>query len=126
MEQQKDYKKMVKSKKLIIVLQTILLTLLSNTRVFAETIGIKEVEQATVSIKNAIVELAMPIGAVIVFVSIVTIALKMIFTANNPNRRSENIGALVWVCAGAILLGLALVVSGIIVGIATNNTGNMI
>lgn len=44
----------------------------------------------------------------------------MIVNSNNANKRSESIGALAWVCAGTMLLGLSLIVSGIILSIATN------
>ena len=42
----------------------------------------------------------------------------MIVNSNNANKRSESIGALAWVCAGTMLLGLSLIVSGIILSIA--------
>ena len=61
-----------------------------------------------------------------VFVSIVVIALKMIVNSNNANKRSESIGALAWVCAGTMLLGLSLIISGIILSIATNGGGALI
>ena len=57
------------------------------------------------------------------FVSIVIIALKMILNSNNANKRSESIGSLAWVCAGMMLLGLSLIVSGIILSIASNPSG---
>ena len=98
-------------------------------KVFAASSGsisTAEVNQATENIKNAVVKLAMPIGGILVFVSIVIIALKMIVNSNNANKRSESIGALAWVCAGTMLLGLSLIVSGIILSIATNGGGALI
>lgn len=101
--------------------------LLFPNKVFAEgSIGTAEVTQATENIKNAIIKLAMPIGGILVFVSIVIIALKMIVNSNNANKRSENIGSLAWVCAGTMLLGLSLIVSGIIISVATNGGGSLI
>ena len=50
----------------------------------------------------------------------------MIVNSNNANKRTESIGALAWVCAGAMLLGLSLIVAGIIVSIATNGSGGLI
>ena len=50
----------------------------------------------------------------------------MIVNANNANKRSESIGALAWVCAGAMLLGLSLIVAGIILSVATNGGGQLI
>ena len=68
------------------------------------SISTAEVNQATENIKNAVIKLAMPIGGILVFVSIVIIALKMIVNSNNANKRSESIGALAWVCGGTMLL----------------------
>ena len=98
---------------------------LMKARVYASTISTKEVEDATGNIENAVIKLAMPIGSVLVFVSIVIIALKMIVNSGNPNKRTESIGSLAWVVGGFMLLGLALIVSGIILSIATNGTGEM-
>lgn len=50
----------------------------------------------------------------------------MIVNANNANKRSESIGNLAWVVAGTLLLGLSLVVSGIILSISTDGSGNLI
>lgn len=116
-----------KVKNIIWLLPTSLLLL--PGKVFATnagSIGTAEVNQATENIKNAVVKLAMPIGGILVFVSIVIIALKMIVNSNNANKRSESIGALAWVCAGTMLLGLSLIVSGIILSIATNGGGGLI
>lgn len=100
---------------------------LSNLKTYASsTIGTQEVETATQNIKNAVIELAMPVGSVLMFVSIVIIAIKLIVNANNPNKRSEGIGGLAWVAAGFMLLSLALIVSGIILSVSTNGSGSMI
>lgn len=101
--------------------------MMMQTKVFAEgSISTAEVNQATENIKNAVIKLAMPIGGILVFVSIVIIALKMIVNSNNANKRSESIGSLAWVCAGTMLLGLSLIVSGIILSVATNGGGALI
>ena len=98
-----------------------------NAKVYAESsISTKEIKVATDNIKNAVVKLAIPIGSVLMFVSIVIIALKMIANSGNPSKRTESIGSLAWVAGGFLLLGLALIVSGIVLSIATNGTGEMI
>ena len=117
--------KLCKIKRKLWVIPTTLMLL--PTTVFAQgSISTAEVTQATENIKNAVIKLAMPIGGILVFVSIVIIALKMIVNSNNANKRSESIGSLAWVCAGTMLLGLALTVSGIILSVATNGTGSLI
>lgn len=107
------------------------LLMIMPAKVFAtdtgdSSISTAEVNQATENIKNAVIKLAMPIGGILVFVSIVIIALKMIVNSNNANKRSESIGSLAWVCAGTMLLGLSLIISGIILSVATNGSGALI
>ena len=103
------------------VLPTTLLLLPSKVFATEGSISTAEVNQATENIKNAVIK-----WGILVFVSIVIIALKMIVNSNNANKRSESIGALAWVCAGTMLLGLSLIVSGIILSIATNGGGALI
>lgn len=115
-----------KVKNKIYMIPTILVLMQSRVYASSGSISTAEVDQATENIKNAVIKLAMPIGGILVFVSIVIIALKMIVNSNNANKRSESIGALAWVCAGTMLLGLSLIVSGIILSIATNGGGALI
>lgn len=123
--------KLIKKEKLqkfkIASLVTLGTMFLFNLKTYASsTIGTQEVETATQNIKNAVIQLAMPVGSVLMFVSIVIIAIKLIVNANNPNKRSEGIGGLAWVAAGFMLLSLALIVSGIILSVSTNGSGSMI
>ena len=118
--------KKINLKTKLTTIATPLLVMLLNARTYATTIGTQEVETATQNIKDAVIKIAMPIGTVLMFVSIVIIAIKLIVNANNPNKRSEGIGGLAWVAAGFMLLSLALIVSGIILSIATNGSGAMV
>lgn len=113
-------------KRRIAALTASTLTMLLNIKSYATTIGQAEVETATANIRDAVVKLAMPIGSVLMFVSIVIIAIKLIVNANNPNKRSEGIGGLAWVALGFMLLSLALIISGILLSVATNGSGAMI
>lgn len=116
-----------KLKKKLTTLTAPLMVMLCNLNTYAaSTIGTQEVETATQNIRDAVIKLAMPIGSVLMFVSIVIIAIKLIVNANNPNKRSEGIGGLAWVAAGFMLLSLALIVSGIVLSVATNGSGAMI
>ena len=102
--------------------------LILSNKVFATdaTLGTQEVTTATENLQRVITSLAIPLGSVIIFASIVITALKMIFNSNNPNKRSESIGSLAWITGGGVLLGLSLVVAGIILNIATNGTATSI
>ena len=89
-------------------------------------IGTAEVQTATENIKRVITSIAMPLGGVLIFASVVIAAIKMIVNANNPQKRSESIGSLAWICGGGVILGLSLIIAGIIVNVATNNTNSLI
>jgi len=92
----------------------------------ATGIGTQEVQTATDNIKRVITSIAMPLGGVLIFASVVIAALRMIANANNPQKRAESIGSLAWICGGGVILGLSLIIAGIIVNIATNNTGTLL
>ena len=107
MNKEKIKEKFYKLKNKIWVIPATLMMM--QTKVFASgSISTAEVNQATENIKNAVIKLAMPIRWILVFVSIVIIALKMIVNSNNANKRSESIGALAWVCAGTMLLRIII------------------
>lgn len=89
-------------------------------------IGTKEVKAATDNIERVITSIAMPLGGILIFASIVIAALKMIANANNPQKRAESIGSLAWICGGGVVLGASLIIAGIIINIATNNTGSLL
>lgn len=50
----------------------------------------------------------------------------MIANSNNPQKRAESIGSLAWICGGGVILGASLIIAGIIINIATNNSGNLL
>ena len=124
--------KITTKKKLVVIriftiLAIIMMFFTNINAVFATegaTTGIDtaEVRQATDNIKRVITSIAMPLGGVLIFASIVIAAIKMIANANNPQKRAESIGSLAWICGGGIILGLSLIIAGIIINIATNNT----
>ena len=119
--------KALKKKLTLSTITVPLMVMLLNIKTYAATtIGTQEVETATQNIRDAVIKLAMSVGSVLMFVSIVLIAIKLIVNANNPNKRSEGIGGLAWVAGGFMLLSLALIVSGIVLSVATNGSGAMV
>ena len=48
----------------------------------------------------------------------------MIANSNNPQKRAESIGA--WICGGGVILGASLIIAGIIINVATNNSGTLL
>ena len=108
------------------IVPMIILTSIQSNMCFATGIGTQEVQTATDNIKRVITSIAMPLGGVLIFASVVIAALKMIANANNPQKRAESIGSLAWICGGGVILGLSLIIAGIIINIATNNTGGLL
>lgn len=92
----------------------------------AADLNTKEITEATNNIQRVITSIAIPLGSVIIFASIVITAIRMIVNSNNPGKRTESIGSLAWITAGGVLLGLSLVLAGVILNIATNGTGKLI
>lgn len=103
-----------------------LLLAISNICLAESGIGTTEVAAATENIKRVITSIAMPLGGVLIFASVVVAAIKMIANANNPQKRAESIGSLAWICGGGVILGASLIISGIIINVATNNTGSLL
>ena len=81
---------------------TITLLAIKSNVCFAEGIGTAEVQTATDNIKRVITSIAMPLGGVLIFASVVVAAIKMIANANNPQKRAESIGSLAWICGGGV------------------------
>lgn len=115
-----------RGKKITKVALMIMLICIQVNTSLATGIGTQEVQAATDNIKRVITSIAMPLGGVLIFASVVIAALKMIANANNPQKRAESIGSLAWICGGGVILGLSLIIAGIIINIATNNTGGLI
>ena len=90
--------KLTTKKKLVIVrvftILAIILVLLTNVNAVLATesgttgIGTAEVTQATDNIKRVITSIAMPLGGVLIFASVVVAAIKMIANSNNPQKRA--------------------------------------
>ncbi len=123
--------KLSKRKKQIITKLSTLGTMLTlfvikSNVALATGIGTAEVQTATDNIKRVITSIAMPLGGVLIFASIVVAAIKMIANANNPQKRAESIGSLAWICGGGVVLGASLIIAGIIINVATNNTGSLL
>lgn len=111
----------------LLVIGTVIALLVIKTNIcFAEGIGTAEVQTATDNIKRVITSIAMPLGGVLIFASVVVAAIKMIANANNPQKRAESIGSLAWICGGGVVLGASLIIAGIIINIATNSSGNLL
>ncbi len=108
--------KLLKRKKQILTKLSTLGTMLTlfaikSNLVFATGIGTAEVQTATDNIKRVITSIAMPLGGVLIFASIVVAAIKMIANANNPQKRAESIGSLAWICGGGVVLGASLIIA---------------
>lgn len=74
----------------------------------------REVTKIAETVRDIIKDISFPIGAALIFASVVIISIKIIVSHSNPNKRGEAMGGLAWVAIGAILLGSSLIVAGII------------
>jgi len=119
-------KKKIITKLSTIAMCTTIFAIQSSICFASSGIGTAEVQTATENIKRVITSIAMPLGGVLIFASVVVAALKMIANSNNPQRRAESIGSLAWICGGGVILGASLIIAGIIINIATNNTGGLL
>lgn len=81
-------------------------------------ISVEEIDKAASKIRDVVKDISIPVGAAIIFASIVVISMKIIISHANPNKRSEAMGGLAWVTVGAILLGSSMLVAGIIAKVA--------
>lgn len=43
-----------------------------------------------------------------------------------PNEELKVFGSLAWICGGGVILGASLIISGIIVDVATNSSGSLL
>lgn len=62
-------------------------------------------------------DVLVPIGGLVIFVTVVISAFKIIATANKPNERAEALSSLPYIAGGGLLLGGALLASGLIYGL---------
>lgn len=60
-----------------------------------------------------------PIGAAFIFLGIVTVAIQIILTSNNPKERSKHLSSIMYIGIGTCILGLAMTLYSIISSIAT-------
>ena len=96
-----ERKNQIKNKLSAIGTTLTLIAIKSNVCLAADSssgIGTAEVTAATENIKRVITSIAMPLGGVLIFASVVIAAIKMIANANNPQKRAESIGSLAWIC----------------------------
>lgn len=78
------------------------------------------------NIKNAISAIAMPIGSLCILASVILVGIRIIVMHYNPVGRSAALTSLLWVAVGSLVLGLAILITGGIINISTNNTGRII
>ncbi len=71
-----------------------LISINTNYGLVTGGIGTQEVTAANENVKRVIISIAMPLGGVLIFASIVVAAIKMIANANSPQKRSDSIGSL--------------------------------
>lgn len=85
------------------------------------SINTQQVSDVTGKIKDAVTSLAMPIGSLLIFISVVLTAIRIAIHHNNPKSRSEDLSSIGWLVIAGLLLGASLVIAGIIIKVTSNN-----
>ena len=98
----------------------------TTNKVFAagnsnSTVSSQNVESVTKKIVDAVKDLAMPIGAALIFIGVVLTAIRIAVHHNNPKERTENISSLGWLVVAALILGASLLIAGLIIKVTSNN-----
>ncbi|HBF76639.1 hypothetical protein [Clostridium tyrobutyricum] len=112
--------------KMVLFLSTINMFFLTTTsKVFAaggsSAISTQEVTNVTEKIKNVITQLAMPIGSLCILVGVISTAIRIAVNHNNPKERTENLNSLWWLAIASFILGAALLITGVIINVTSNN-----
>lgn len=83
------------------------------------TAGISEktADEVAKKVVDITKEITVPLGSAIIFISIVVVAFKIIATANKPEERAKAMGSIPYILGGGVLLGLALMLAGFIIGL---------
>jgi hypothetical protein len=86
----------------------------------AETAGIPAVapDEVASKVREAIGDILMPIGALVIFVVLAWMAFKLIITSQQPEERARVMGGLPYILGGGLLLGGVLLVTGFILWMA--------
>lgn len=85
----------------------------------AETAGIsqKTADEVATKVVDLVKDITMPLGSAIIFVAIVIVAFKIIATANKPEERAKAMGSIPYILGGGLMLGLALMLAGFVIGL---------
>lgn len=107
----------------VVNLVAIFITVIALPAFAADPIPVQTPDSLGQKIVDIVKQTGMPIGGAIMLGSMAFIFIKMIITANNPNKRAEAIGALGYVAFGGIGLGGILFLAGAILGVGKSVFG---
>lgn len=91
----------------------------------ANPVNDQDVTNLRERIVNVTKSTAFPIGGALIFVSVALIAIKIIVAHYNPNARSQAMEGLKWVAIGAIILGSAIIIANIMIGLGQVGGGKI-
>jgi len=93
--------------------------LLAPAALAEEIAGIKPVEASTFvdKLKQLIINVGTPVGAVILIGSLILVAIKFMTSGGNDRKRQEALEGLTSVAIGGAILGGTLFLAGVILGI---------
>jgi hypothetical protein len=79
----------------------------------------KTADEVATKVVDLVKGITTPLGSAIIFVSIVVVAFKIIATANKPEERAKAMGSIPYILGGGLMLGLALMLAGFVIGLMT-------
>ena len=73
---------------------------------------------------NLINTVGMPLGSAVLFLSVVIVAIEIMISSKNPQKRGDAMQGLLYVGIGGIVLGAALFITGALMGMGTEGLAN--
>ncbi len=103
---------------------TLGLWLVSVQAAFAENDATSTISEQTADVVSGkiitlVADILKPFGAMVLFITIVFLAFKIITGAGRPEKRAETMSAFPYIIGGGILLGAAALAAGFILGLWT-------
>ncbi|BAF60667.1 MAG: hypothetical protein HPY89_00660 [Pelotomaculum sp.] len=107
-----------KSRKIAAAVFALAAFLAGQAAAWAETAGIstKTANEVGQKVVEVVRDITMPLGAAVIFVSVVIVAFKLIASAGKPDDRGKVIGSIPYIIGGGIALGGAILIAGWIIG----------
>lgn len=111
-------KKMIRRlKNKLLFLGTMAMTFVLTNPVLAEEVSEVEAVEFNNMLLQTVLKYLQPLGGSIVFIAVVVGGIILSLTAYSPDKRKEAMSGLLYVLLGAVVLGGAMFVAGVFIGV---------